>query len=582
MWVRFTTEVTSKVAGPARDRPAGTLPVDRPPMAPVPVGAASALDGAVAGALAAATSIAVAELLAGLIPGAPSLVLAIGALVIDFQPPGAKDVVVDLFGTNDKLALNVIVIAAALAVAAALGVAARRRIRRADTGFGVAGLIALVAAWREPLVSLPLAAATVAVAVVAGLASLRFLIAPSAAVPGTVATGSGGAEVAADRASARRLRRIGLDRALDQRTDQPAVGMSDWNRRQFLVRSAGLAGTVVVAGGLGRWLLQRRAEATPAVSTMVPPPAVGAAPLTPGQSLNVAGLTPLVVPNDRFYRIDTALLTPHIDVQDWRLSVTGMVDRQVELTYAELAALPLFEQYVTIACVSNRVGGDLVGNALWTGVCLRQVLAMAGIKSGATQIVGRSADGWTAGFPTEHALNPDREPMIALLMNGQPLPADHGYPARLIVPGLFGYVSATKWLTEIELTTLEAFDGYWVPLGWAKEGPILTQSRIDVPGYGDTVPAGAVTVAGVAWAPDRGISRVEVSADAGPWQPCTTSQPISAATWLQWQTQLTLAAGRHTIEVRATDGTGVVQTADMSEPAPDGARGHHRIGVLAR
>ncbi len=295
----------------------------------------------------------------------------------------------------------------------------------------------------------------------------------------------------------------------------------------------------------------------------------------------MAGLTPIVMPNDEFYRIDTALLTPHIDVQDWRLSVTGMVDRPVELTYAELAALPLFEQYVTIACVSNRVGGDLVGNALWTGVHLRQVLDMAGIKSGATQIVGRSADGWTAGFPTEHALNTARDPMIALLMNGQPLPADHGYPARLIVPGLYGYVSATKWLTEIELTTLEAFDGYWVPLGWAKEGPILTQSRIDVPRYGDTVPAGATTVAGVAWAPDRGISRVEVSVDAGPWQACTTSQAISSATWLQWQTQVTLAAGRHTIEVRATDGTGAVQTAQMSDPAPDGARGHHRIEVVA-
>jgi len=540
------------------------------------VGAAS---GALAGALAAAASIALAELLAGLIPGAPSLVLAIGALVIDFQPPGAKDVVVDLFGTNDKLALNIIVIAAALAVAAALGVAARRRVRRADVGFVAAGLIALVAAWREPLVSLPLAAATIVVAVGAGLAALRFLMLSASVVATTV--GSGGMDVIAGRASAGRLRRTGLEGAVG-RTVQPAAGMPVWDRRRFLARSAGLAGTVVVAGGLGRWLLQRRAEATPAVSTAVPPPGVRAAPLTPGQSLSVAGLTPIVVPNDRFYRIDTALLTPHIDVQDWRLFVTGMVDRPVELTYAELAALPLFEQYVTIACVSNRVGGDLVGNALWTGVRLRQVLAMAGIKSGATQIVGRSADGWTAGFPTEHALNPAREPMIALLMNGQPLPADHGYPARLIVPGLFGYVSATKWLTEIELTSFEAFDGYWVPLGWAKAGPILTQSRIDVPRYGDTVPAGTVTVAGVAWAPDRGISRVETSVDGGPWQACTTSQPISSATWLQWQNRVSLAAGRHTIEVRATDGTGVVQTAEVSEPAPDGARGHHRIDLLAR
>jgi DMSO/TMAO reductase YedYZ molybdopterin-dependent catalytic subunit len=522
----------------------------------------SPLAGALAGAVAAATSIAVAELVAGLIPGAPSLVVAIGTLVIDFQPAGAKDFVVELFGTNDKLVLNVVIVAAALAIAAVIGVVARRRIRRTDAGFVAAGLVALVAAWRQPLVSLPLAAITVVVAVTAGLAALRLLIAaaqPVAAAEPVAAT--------------QRVTQAGLP--------GPAARMPDWGRRRFLVLSAALAGMAVVAGGLGRALLQRRAEASPAVSTVLPPPRQTVPPLTPAESLNVPGLTPLVVPNDRFYRIDTALLTPHIEVDDWRLTVKGMVQRSIELTYAELAALPLLEQYVTIACVSNTVGGDLVGNALWTGVRLRDVLSMAGIQSGATQIVGRSADGWTAGFPTEHAMNPAREPMIALLMNGQPLPAEHGYPARLIVPGLFGYVSATKWLTEIELTTLEAFDGYWIPLGWAKAGLILTQSRIDVPRHGDDVPAGEVTIAGVAWAPDRGISRVEVSVDGGPWQACTTSQPISAATWLQWQNRLNLPRGRHDVQVRATDGTGVVQTAETSPPAPDGARGHHTIQISA-
>src|SRR6266545_7766831 len=235
MWVRFTTEVTSKVAGPARDRPAGTLPVDRPPMAPVPVGAASALDGAVAGALAAATSIAVAELLAGLIPGAPSLVLAIGALVIDFQPAGAKDVVVDLFGTNDKLALNAVIVAASLAVAAGLGIAARRRIRRADIGFVVAGLVALVAAWREPLVSLPLAAVTVVVAVAAGLAALRFLMAPPGSI-GIRGTGASDAGIATDRKSAGRLRRLGLDGGAVPPPGRPSTAqVPDWDRRRFLV-----------------------------------------------------------------------------------------------------------------------------------------------------------------------------------------------------------------------------------------------------------------------------------------------------------------------------------------------------------
>jgi DMSO/TMAO reductase YedYZ molybdopterin-dependent catalytic subunit len=533
--------------------------------------------GVLAGALAAATSIAVAELVAGLIPGAPSLVVAIGTLVIDFQPAGAKDVVVELFGTNDKLALNVVIVAAALAVAALLGIVARRQIRRADAGFVAAGLVALVAAWRQPLVSLPLAAITVVVALAAGLAALRLLLA--AAQPRTAEAVSSPSSVATDGTSARRLRRLGLELAAG--LPRQAARMPDWGRRRFLMRSAAVAVTAVVAGGLGRALLQRRAEASPAVSTVLPSPRQTTPPLTPAESLNVPGLTPLVVPNESFYRIDTALLTPHIEVNDWRLTVRGMVDRTVELTYAELGALPLLEQYVTIACVSNTVGGDLVGNALWTGVRLRDVLSMAGIQPGATQIVGRSADGWTAGFPTEHALNPAREPMIALLMNRQPLPVEHGYPARLIVPGLFGYVSATKWLTEIELTTLEAFDGYWIPLGWAKEGPILTQSRIDVPRHGDEVRAGEVTIAGVAWAPDRGISRVEISIDSGPWQACTTSQPIAPATWLQWLNRVPLAPGRHDIEVRATDGTGVVQTAETSPPAPDGARGHHNIQITA-
>ena len=256
-----------------------------------------------------------------------------------------------------------------------------------------------------------------------------------------------------------------------------------------------------------------------------------------------------------------------------------MVDREVTLTYDELGAMPLFEQYVTIACVSNEVGGDLVGNALWTGVDLREVLDMAGVQPEASQIVGRSVDGWTSGFPTAWAMDPARRPMIALGMNGSPLPVDHGYPARLIIPGLFGYVSATKWLSEIELTTLEAFDAYWVPRGWAKEAPILTQSRIDVPRSGERIPAGRVSVAGVAWAPDRGVAGVEVRVDDGPWQAATISEPLSDATWVQWLLLWDAPAGDHAIAVRATDGSGEVQTDALTPPAPDGARGHHTIRV---
>ena len=220
-----------------------------------------------------------------------------------------------------------------------------------------------------------------------------------------------------------------------------------------------------------------------------------------------------------------------------------MVDHPLTLTYCDLTTMPLFEQYVTIQCVSNEVGGDLVGNAKWTGVHLRDVLAAAGVQTGATQLVGRSVDGFTAGFPTAHAMDPVRDPMIALAMNDEPLPVIHGYPARLIIPGLYGYVSATKWLSEIQMTTLEAFDGYWIPLGWSKLGPILTQSRIDVPRNGQSLQAGPVTIAGVAWAPDRGISKVEVSVDQGAWLTCTLSGPISKAVWVQWRVPWTATPG---------------------------------------
>jgi DMSO/TMAO reductase YedYZ molybdopterin-dependent catalytic subunit len=237
------------------------------------------------------------------------------------------------------------------------------------------------------------------------------------------------------------------------------------------------------------------------------------------------------------------------------------------------------EQYVTIACVSNEVGGDLVGNAKWTGVPLRTVLDLAGVQPAADQLVGRSVDGFTAGMPVEWVMDQSREPMIAVAMNGEPLPRVHGYPARLIVPGLYGYVSATKWLTELELTTFDAFQAFWIPRGWAATAPILTQSRIDVPRHGAGAQAGRVPVAGVAWAPDRGISAVEVRVDDGPWQTATLSAAISKATWVQWLYSWDATPGSHLLEVRATDGTGEVQTDKKSNPAPDGARGHHTVLV---
>jgi DMSO/TMAO reductase YedYZ molybdopterin-dependent catalytic subunit len=503
---------------------------------PVPSRGAAAVAGIVAGAVALGAT----ELMAGLLPGAPSVVLEIGSFLISLQPPGAKQIVVDLFGTADKLALNVAIVIGALVLAAVLGILARYHRSWTTAGFTGIATLGLLASLRDPLVDGLLALVAAVIGVIVAYTVIGWLL--------RLAAPTGTAE------------------------------MPDWGRRRFIGTSVGVAALAVAGGGIGRILLDSRAEAAPTAGS-IPPAVDPVAPLPTGADLGVAGVAPLIVPNRDFYRIDTNLFVPRIDAATWSLSVDGKVDHPFQLTYAELLAMEMHEQYVTIACVSNEVGGDLVGNALWKGVPLRTLLDRAGVQAGATQIVGHAFDDWTAGFPTAWLDDPDREALVAVAMNGDPLPPEHGFPARLIVPGLYGYVSATKWLTKIGLTTLEAFNGYWVPLGWAKEAPILTQSRIDVPKRGDTVKAGQVAVAGVAWAPDRGVSAVEVQVDDQPWVRAELSAPISNATWVQWLFRWTATPGNHILSVRATDRTGEVQTAAVTRPAPDGARGHHTISV---
>ena len=504
---------------------------------------------ALAGVVSVGAAIGTGELAAGLLPGIPSPILAVSRFLVDIQPPGAKDVVVSLFGTGDKEALQALIVLVALLLGAAIGIVGVSRPTAATLVIGAFAGAGFLASLRDPNVTPVLAAGAAAVETLVGSSALSWLL-------GTLA---GPAAASSSRRGS----------------------MPDWTRRRLLQRGGALAAASVVAGVVGRSLLER--SRIPASTAALPTPQQPAT-LPSGASLATAdltndGLTPIVVPNDDFYRIDTAFIVPSVDVSTWQLRIHGMVDHEIVLTYDQLIQLPIIEQYVTIACVSNEVGGDLVGNASWRGVPLRMVLDMAGVQAGATQLVGRSVDGFTVGMPTAWVMDQSRIPMIAIGMNGQPLPTVHGYPARLIVPGLYGYVSATKWLSELELTTLEAFDAYWVPLGWAKEAPILTQSRIDVPHDGAHLAAGQQPVAGVAWAPDRGIQGVEVSIDQGPWQPATISTPISKATWVQWLLSWNAPAGSHSIEVRATDDTGAVQTADRTDPAPDGARGHHTIQV---
>src|SRR3954462_2799544 len=482
------------------------------------------LSGVVASGMALATG----ELVAAFVPGAISPLVAVGAAVIDFAPPGSKDFMVSLFGTNDKLALLIVVGLAVLAFGAGIGLLGRRSTAAAGVAIVALTGIGALASLRDPAATIMPVLASWAAQAAVGYVALTTLL--GAAEPRPV-PGSGRQEGAAT------------------------------TRRRVLAWTGGLGVLALAGGGLGRSMLNARAANTAAAESGIPPATSPVPSAGPDDALAVPGITPLVMPNDDFYRIDTALLVPSVDLASWRLRVHGMVDREVTLTFDELVALPLIERYVTIACVSNEVGGDLVGNAKWTGVRLTDVLEMAGVQAAATQIVPRSVDGWTAGFPTTWVTAPDRprDALIAVKMNDEPLPVEHGFPVRLIVPGLYGYVSATKWLAELELTTLEAFDAYWVPLGWSKEAPILTQSRIDVPQDGGHVSAGLLAIAGVAWAPDRGVSKVEVRIDQDDWRQATLSTAtFGPQTWVQWKYAWQAAAGHHDIYVRATDGTGAV------------------------
>jgi DMSO/TMAO reductase YedYZ molybdopterin-dependent catalytic subunit len=529
-----------------------------------------------AGAVAIGAALAIGELLAGLLPDVPSPLLAVAQVIVDNQPPGAKELVVGLFGTADKLAFQVFIVLVALIVGAVLG-----RVSPKHPDIAAAVVVVFVAAGfaaslNDPNATAALAAIAAGVEAVVGIVLLRRLVALA------LQTAPSPALAASKPAPSKRSPRVQAGMTLRPRSSAAKpTPMPDWTRRSLLQAGGVIAVGSIFAGVFGRMLLQQqRAPATPTdVPTVPDPVSLPAGADIATADLTADGLTPIVMPNDRFYRIDTAFIPPSVDRDTWRLRVLGLVDRTVELSYAELTALPLVEQFVTIACVSNEVGGNLVGNAKWTGVPLRTVLEMAGVQSSADQLVGRSIDGFTVGMPVEWVMDTSRVPMIAVAMNDAPLPREHGYPARLIVPGLYGYVSATKWVTELELTRFDQFEAFWVPRGWAAKAPILTQSRIDVPQNGSSVKAGHVPIAGVAWAPDRGIAKVEVRIDGGEWAATRLSTPISKATWVQWLYDWTATAGSHTIEVRATDGTGDIQTDQETPPPPDGARGHHTISV---
>lgn len=500
--------------------------------------------------------LAAAELVVGLERGASSPVVPVGQEVIDVVPPAVKDWAIDWFGTADKAVLVLGTLVSLAVIGSAVGILAvtgRRRAAYAVTA--IVGVIGALAVLARPMPTF----GKVMPPVVGTLASIAVLwwLSP---------------------------RHSTLDDR-DGPASTPTPSDAAATRRSF-VRGIGTVGLLaVVAGGAGR-LLQRRfrvddereALDLPEVSDTVA--STGASSVPAAFDLGIDGVESWLVPTGDFYRIDTALSVPQVSRDTWSLRVHGMVATELELTFADLLAREQVERYITLSCVSNEVGGNLVGNALWQGVLLAPLLEEAGLDPDATQVVSRSIDGWNCGSPTSVIMD-GRDAMLAIAMNGEPLPAEHGYPVRLVVPGLYGYVSATKWVTEIELTRWEDFDGYWVPRGWSKEGPVKTMARIDRPKRRrELSPSadGSIDIAGLAWAVHRGVSRVEVSIDDGEWIECELAGVPSDDTWRQWRYRWAEAIpGGHSVRARAYDGDGVVQPADPAPPAPDGAQGYHRV-----
>ena len=499
--------------------------------------------GPLLGLLATGAGLAVAELMVGLFDGTSSPVVPVGQVFIDWVPPSLKEWAIEAFGTNDKVVLVVGALVVLLGIGVGVGALAMRGARSAAVALtcvtGVIGAWAVLTRPEPTLVKLlpTLVGTGVSIGVLVYLA-------PRPTVGATTAD-----------------------------PQQPVAQPMGVDRRRFVGGAIGIGSVAVFAGGIGRLLQQRFDVNSERSSLSLPSVATPVTALPVDAQLPLDGLNPFVTPNADFYRIDTALVVPQLSKDSWRLKIGGMVDNPMELTFDDLLARTQVERYITLSCVSNPIGGDLVGNALWQGVLLRDILEEAGVQPEATQIVSRSIDDWTAGTPTEIVMD-GRDAMLAIAMNGEQLPARHGYPVRMVVPGLYGYVSATKWVTQIELTRWEDYDAYWIPRGWSKEGPIKTMSRVDTDRRGAT--PNDVIVGGVAWAVHRGISQVEVRSDGGEWFEADLGGVPSDDTWKQWMVTLELEPGRHMIESRAYDGDGAPQTEETAPVAPNGAQGYPR------
>ncbi|NUP58286.1 MAG: molybdopterin-dependent oxidoreductase [Pseudarthrobacter sp.] len=511
---------------------------------------------ALAGVVAAAVVLAVAELVGAFFTARAAPLFALGSTFIDFTPPWLKDFAIATFGTNDKAALFAGMGLTIAVLACVLGVVAYRK-----WALGVLGVLfmgAVIVACVVTRAGVGWSNAVPALAgTAAGLAALRLLLAP-------LRQATAWPEAPADQA------------ADDDGGWRESGGTS---RRRFFAATGITAAAAGVAALGGRLLGAARSNAARSRDALrLPAPAKAAPAVPPGVQSPVPGVPPWLTPSGDFYRIDTALSIPEINPDDWELRVHGLVEQEVTLTFQDLLHADLIESHVTLTCVSNPVGGNLAGNAKWLGLPLREVLARAKPKDGADMVLSRSIDGFSASTPLA-VLQDGRDAMLAIGMNGEPLPLEHGYPVRMVVPGLYGFVSATKWVVDLEVTRFADSKAYWTERGWSERGPIKTMARVDVPRSFAKVPAGKVAVGGTAWAQTRGIAKVEIQVDNGDWAEATLSAEASTVTWRQWSYEWDATPGPHYLKVRATDGTGEVQTEKRADPVPDGASGWQSVMV---
>jgi DMSO/TMAO reductase YedYZ molybdopterin-dependent catalytic subunit len=496
----------------------------------------------IAGVAAAAVALGVAQLVAIPFGARADARTAVGSVIVDLTPGPVKESAIQSLGTLDKLFVAVVLLVVIAAIAAIAGTFETRTRPVGSAVIAAAGILGCVAVLSRQGATALDTVPTV-VGTVCGVAALRLLT----------------------RRFAPRHPHDGAD------FDEPDAG-----RRRLVMY--GLLGFGVVSGVVGALITRsvqsvagdRKALILPRVRTSAPP-------IPPDVQPSGVALPSFITANADFYRVDTALTVPQLSRGEWRLRIHGMVDHETTYTFDDLAGFDAVETVTTLTCVSNPVGGNLISTGVWTGYRVADLLAKAGVHPDADMVLSTSIDGFTAGTPTD-AFTDGREALLAVGLNGQPLPIEHGYPARLVVPGLYGYVSATKWVVDMELTRFDRAKAYWTRQGWAARAPIKTESRIDVPKAGQKLPMGPVVFGGVAWAQNRGVRAVEVLIDDGLWQPAQQGASYSNDTWRLWSFPWEAKSpGRHTITVRATDNTGATQTADRAAPAPDGATGWHTV-----